>query len=103
MVFLQNLKVHYCSQKPTTGLHPGPDELGPHPHTLNFFNILFNIILPSYLRDFQFKFCMHLSCLPCVLHVLPGSSSLSTLIIFDKGINYEAPCYVILSILQLFS
>jgi hypothetical protein len=35
-----------CSQEPTSGHYPEPDEPNPHPHTI-FFKIHFNITLPS--------------------------------------------------------
>lgn len=63
-----------CSQEPATG--PCPETKPVHILTGWFFNLHFNIILPSRSLYLIFKFlrltlCINFSSLPCVLHALP--------------------------------
>jgi hypothetical protein len=98
-----------CSQKPVTGLYSDPVESNLYPHTV-ISEIHFNITLPSMpkvvssLQVFHIKYCLNFSSpqtcytsqpshLPLVKHPLK----------LVKNINYEAPHYVIFSILLLLS
>jgi hypothetical protein len=67
-----------CSQEPSIGPCPEPDETNPHPYTFFVRPILILssihaqvIRLVSYLWAFQPKFCTHFSSPPCALHAPP--------------------------------
>jgi hypothetical protein len=74
-----------CSKEPATGPYPKPNESSPYPHLiwLRLILILSSLLrlgLPSgvsFRLAFPLKPCMHSSCLSCVLHALPISTSLT--------------------------